>query len=281
MAMLMEGIAAPAGANNMEPEIVIFLKATEDKFGGLIIDSPSLPRDTSVFLHSLQHSLVKWKAQGKRGVWLKLPLDQSELVHLAIQEGFKYHHAESTYVMLVTWLADDVPSTIPANASHQVGVGAFVLNSKGEVLAVQEKSGVFQGGSIWKMPTGSVNQGEDIFAGAIREVKEETGIDTEFVQVVGFRQAHKVAFEKSDIFFLCVLRPLTSGITVQDTELTAAKWMPLAEFREQDYLKQRKMLKKMLDVCIATTEEPAYQGFKMEDMQAGTGRRPQNFFYNA
>jgi hypothetical protein len=59
------------------------------------------------------------------------------------------------------------------------------------------------------------------------------------------------------------------------------QWMPLGEFRDQDYLKQRKMLKKMLDVCIATTKDPGYQGFKVEDMQAGTGRRPQNFYYNA
>jgi len=56
--------------------------------------------------------------------------------------------------------------------------------------------------------------------------------------------------------------------------------MPLAEFRHQEYLKQRKMLNKMLDVCIASTEDPAYKGLKVEDMQAGTGRRPQNFYYN-
>ena len=45
---------------------------------------------------------------------------------LCVSSGF-------VYVMLATWLADDVPSTIPANASHQVGVGAFVLNAKAEV----------------------------------------------------------------------------------------------------------------------------------------------------
>jgi hypothetical protein len=61
-----------------------------------------------------------------------------------MQEGFMYHHAEPTYVMLVTWLADDVPSTIPANASHQVGVGAFVLNSKGEVVLVECTSHLHQ-----------------------------------------------------------------------------------------------------------------------------------------
>lgn len=48
------------------------------------------------------------------------------------QEGFRYHHAELNYLMLVRWLPE-TPDTIPANASHRVGVGAFVLNDKREV----------------------------------------------------------------------------------------------------------------------------------------------------
>jgi hypothetical protein len=58
--------------------------------------------------------------------------------------------------------------------------------------------------------------------------------------------------------------------------------MPLAEYKDQAYLKQRKLLKKMLDVCIATTEEPGYKGFQIKDIQAGAaGRKPQYFYYNA
>lgn len=34
--------------------------------------------------------------------------------------------------MLVTWLSKE-QSTVPANASHQVGIGAFILNDKQEV----------------------------------------------------------------------------------------------------------------------------------------------------
>lgn len=123
-----------------------------------------------------------------------------------------------------------------------------------------------------------------------------------------------VAFEKSDLFFLCVLRPLTSAITKQDSELTdvqvntpahlqsslhlehfnamsavltktmvgigAGQWMPLAEYRSQDYFKQRKLLKKMLDVCIAKAES-GYKGFGLQDMQAvPKTRKPQYFYYN-
>ena len=36
-------------------------------------------------------------------------------------------------MMLVSWLAEE-PCTLPANASHQIGVGAFVLNEQEEVI---------------------------------------------------------------------------------------------------------------------------------------------------
>lgn len=50
-----------------------------------------------------------------------------------MQEGFRYHHAEPAYLMLVYWIPD-TKCTLPANATHRVGVGAFVMNDKGEVI---------------------------------------------------------------------------------------------------------------------------------------------------
>lgn len=40
------------------------------------------------------------------------------------------------YLMLTHWLPD-TENKLPPNASHQVGVGAFVLNERREVLVVQ------------------------------------------------------------------------------------------------------------------------------------------------
>lgn len=51
---------------------------------------------------------------------------------LVFQEGFNYHHAESGYVMLTHWLPDDL-CMLPGSPSHQIGVGAFVINDKREV----------------------------------------------------------------------------------------------------------------------------------------------------
>ncbi len=107
------------------------------------------------------------------GIWLKVPVTKAHLIAEALQQGFDCHHAEKEYIMLTRWLPT-TENKLPPNASHQVGVGAFVLNERREVLVVQEKSGPLKGKGVWKLPTGLVMQGEDITAAAAREVLEET-----------------------------------------------------------------------------------------------------------
>lgn len=48
------------------------------------------------------------------------------------QEGFWYHHAEPKYIMLIYWIPRGA-HTLPANASHRVYIGAFIMNDKREV----------------------------------------------------------------------------------------------------------------------------------------------------
>lgn len=114
-----------------------------------------------------------WRAQGKGGVWLKLPIDLSGHVPIATSLGFQFHHAEPDYVMLTAWLQDR-PSPLPPSASHQVGVGVFVLNDRGEMLVVKERKGPAAKLGIWKVPTGLLDAAEDFSDAAAREVKEET-----------------------------------------------------------------------------------------------------------
>jgi hypothetical protein len=56
-----------------------------------------------------------------------------------MQEGFRYHHAEESYLMLTYWIPDE-PCMLPANASHQVGVGGFVINDQMEVYRKKSTS---------------------------------------------------------------------------------------------------------------------------------------------
>ncbi|XP_043690188.1 nudix hydrolase 8-like isoform X2 [Telopea speciosissima] len=162
------------------------LDAFQDEYGGIVVNPQRLPSNPHAFASILQSSLSRWKQEGKKGVWLKLPLEQSELVPIAVKQGFQYHHAEQEYIMLTYWIPEG-PCLLPANASHQVGVGGFAINDKNEVLVVQEKHCAPEFVGFWKLPTGFILESEEIFTGAVREVKEETGIDTEFVEVIAFR----------------------------------------------------------------------------------------------
>lgn len=130
------------------------LLGKEDNFDGLILDPDALPHDPAEFSRRLGASLPVWRARGYRGIWLKLPKHLAHSVGPAVDAGFDFHHAEREYVMLTRWLPEDEFSTLPPNASHQVGVGAFVTNEHAQVLAVQERFGPLRGKGIWKLPTG-------------------------------------------------------------------------------------------------------------------------------
>jgi len=122
----------------------------------VIIDPEALPTDADAFAAALAHSVDTWQAQGKKGVWLKVPLSKAHLVGTAAAPatgGFRFHHAEPDYVMMTRWL-HGAPSTLPPNASHQVGVGAFVVNERDEVLVVQEALGPLKGKQVGRWGKG-------------------------------------------------------------------------------------------------------------------------------
>ncbi|XP_052199926.1 nudix hydrolase 8-like [Diospyros lotus] len=235
------------------------LRAREDAYQGVVIDPESLPLSANAFASALRASLGTWKLKEKRGVWLKILQEQAELVPIAIQEGFSYHHAEPGYVVLTYWIPSE-PCTLPASPSHQIGIAGFVINDRGEILVVKEQCSCSCSG-VWKLPTGYINKSEDIFSGAVREVKEETGVDTTFLEMVAFRHAHLVAFEKSDLMFVCLLKPLSFDITIDEKEIQAAKWMPVDEVLEQPFYREDQMSRRIIEVCKATYEEHYYCGF--------------------
>ncbi|CAI0440268.1 unnamed protein product [Linum tenue] len=247
-------------------EQVKLLTSVNDQHGGVIVEL-SEPIDPGLFASMLRLSISEWRKLGKKGVWIKLPIELCSLVEVAVREGFWYHHAEPTYLMLVSWLPGGV-HPLPPNASHRVSVGAFVMNENREVLVVQENSGVFRGTGIWKFPTGVVEEGEDLCTAVVREVKEETAIDAEFMEILAFRQSHKAYFEKSDLFFLCMLRPISFDVQRQEAEIEAAKWMPWDEYVAQPFVQNTGFVKHISDICLAKVDGD-YTGFSAIPTSSG------------
>ncbi|MCR2805676.1 NUDIX hydrolase [Paenibacillus soyae] len=65
---------------------------------------------------------------------------------------------------------------------HIVSAAAIVLNERNEILLIK---GPRRG---WEMPGGQVEEGESIREAAIRETKEESGIEIEITQFCGIFQ---------------------------------------------------------------------------------------------
>ncbi|KAK7320255.1 hypothetical protein VNO77_29570 [Canavalia gladiata] len=261
----------------MEGETIELLSAVEDHHGGIVL-SVDQPMDSTLFSSILETSMSNWRQQGKKGVWIKLPIQHSNLVDSAVKAGFRYHHAEPDYLMLVRWMPD-IPDTLPANASHRVGVGAFVVNNNKEVLVVQETSGKFRGTGVWKMPTGAVNEGEDICDAAVREVKEETGIETKFVEVLAFRQSHKSFFEKSDLFFVCMLEPQSFDIQSQTSEIESAQWMPVEDYAAQPFVQENELFDFITKICFSKLDGN-YTGFSSVLTCTSSGKKTYLYFNN-
>ena len=108
------------------------LKYESDRYDGVIVIEKSLPETKEDFERSLKHSLRVWKADGRRGVWLKIPSPKIDFAQVALKLGFVMHHAEKDYLMLTHWLSED-ENKLPSNASHQVGVGCVVVNPEGAI----------------------------------------------------------------------------------------------------------------------------------------------------
>ena len=59
---------------------------------------------------------------------------------------------------------------------------------------------------LWKFPGGLVDEGETIQTAAIREVWEETGVKSEFIGVLGFREQLNFRFGQGDLYFTCLMQ---------------------------------------------------------------------------
>src|SRR6266568_5966827 len=93
-----------------------------DQFGGVIVDADQLPADPSEFSRALDRSLATWRSDGKRLVWLGVPLARAALVPIAVTAGFFFHHSNEGDLMMICRLVED--AFVPTHATHYVGVGA-------------------------------------------------------------------------------------------------------------------------------------------------------------
>ena len=204
------------------------LESAPDPFGGVVLTPDSLPAEPRVFVQRLRRSLAAWESAGYRVVWLELPIGKAQLISLAVDAGFSFHHCDERILMLTRRLVED--AYVPPYASHFTGAGGVVLNENDELLVVSERHGRRSNVPYYKLPGGALKEGEHLAAGVVREVFEETGVCTRFEALICLRNLHGYRYGKSDIYFVCRLSPLSHRISIQIEEIEECLWMPLAEY---------------------------------------------------
>jgi 8-oxo-dGTP pyrophosphatase MutT (NUDIX family) len=204
------------------------LVASRNPFRGMVINSAELTTDPNLFQHQLTEALASWKNEGILVVWLEVPIAKSSLIPIAVEAGFTFHHSSEAYLMLTLRLVED--ALIPNYATHYIGAGGVVLNQQRELLVVSELHRRSRDKPYYKLPGGALHPGEHLADGVMREVLEETGVETKFDGLVCFRHWHGYRYGKSDIYFVCRLSPLSSEITKQDDEIEECIWMPVDNY---------------------------------------------------
>ncbi len=201
------------------------LQNEKNPFGGCVVLSENLPGTVEEFSLTLAESIHQWKSDGIRVVWLELPIDCAAFVPVAVDAGFVYHHATERALQLTLTLVEG--SYIPPFATHYIGAGGVVIDKDRNLLVIQERHHTRK---HYKLPGGALQPGEHIAEAAVREVKEETGIVTEFLSLVCFRHWHGYRHGKSDIYFVTRLRPVSTRIRLDETEIAECFWMPVDEY---------------------------------------------------
>lgn len=114
-----------------------------------------------------------------------------------------------------------------------VGVGAVVVE-QGRVLLVRRGAEPLKG--QWSLPGGLLELGESLAAGVIREVKEETGLIVEPVELVELldriqHEDERVRYHYVIVDYLC---RVTGGLLQAASDADAVRWVERAEWNGQD-----------------------------------------------
>lgn len=118
-----------------------------------------------------------------------------------------------------------------------------------EVLLIKNAAMRDKNKAYWGFPKGHINPGEKSEAAAIREIKEETGIEAEIIKKLGdsryiFTKNGEKVF-KVVVYFL--VKYLSGELKPQDLEVLDIKWVePEEALKLLSFKKDKEMLQKAL-----------------------------------
>ena len=123
----------------------------------------------------------------------------------------------------------DDPSAPKAN-SIVPSVNVVVVNDAGEILMIRRTDN-----DNWAVPGGAIDLGESVAQAAVRETREESGIECEISGIVGIYSdpKHVLLYTsngevRQEFSIVLTARPL-SGQPTPSSESSEVRWVPVSE----------------------------------------------------
>lgn len=124
-------------------------------------------------------------------------------------------------------------------------VGAIILNEKNKVLMMSRKTDDFMGG-IDELPSGNMEQGENIYDALVREVKEEINLDVVNVKsYIGSFDYISGSGKKARQYNFVLDVKNTENIIL--TEHDEYNWLTIEEIRKSNKITDE--VKYILEIC--------------------------------
>jgi len=111
-----------------------------------------------------------------------------EVLKVAADMRVAAGHELESEVLLEEWMKI-IGSGVPGYVTPKVAIGAVVGNDNGELLLVQRGDS-----GVWLYPTGWADVGYSPAEVAVKEVKEETGIDIEPLRIIAVLDGLRLGF---------------------------------------------------------------------------------------
>jgi ADP-ribose pyrophosphatase YjhB (NUDIX family) len=138
-------------------------------------------------------------------------------IKAALEEASELRRERGHYVQ--EWM-DNIGEGIPGYVTPKVSVGAIVGNDDGEILLVKRQTS-----GVWLYPTGWADVGYSAAEVVVKEVREETGIEAQPVQLLGVVDGLRMGFTKFGMYLLLFHCRATGGtLTPHPLETDGCGW---------------------------------------------------------